>query len=97
MEKVLGGADWLQAGQEGGEWLFVSGVLFCSYYSQVLAQDAQGSWHFLFSFKCPGVLLLTDIWKLTLRLIQSKLFSLRRGIDSFRPQSVVYNSQHRSQ
>lgn len=83
------------AGREEGSSLFQVCCLVPS-ASQVLAQDAQGSWHFLFTFKHPGVLLLTDVWKLTLRLIQRKPFSLVRGIDSFGPGSVVCNYQHRS-
>lgn len=85
LEKVLAGAGLLQAGQERREWLFVSHVAFYSCYSGVLAQGAQQSRCSLFTFKNPGVWLLIDIWELTLRLIQSKLFSLRRGINSFRP------------
>lgn len=79
LEKVLDGTGLLQAEQEEREWVFVSGVLFHSCYSCVLDKDAQCSWHSLFTFKNPVVLLLIDIWKLKLRLIQSKLFSLMKG------------------
>lgn len=61
----------------------------------MLAWDAQWSWQSLFTFKNPGVLLLIDIWKLTLKLVQSKLFCLRRGMNSFRPtvSSLQFSAQ----
>ena len=93
LEKVLDGAGLLQAGQERRERLLVSHVLFCSYYSWVLAQAVPQSWHSLLTFKSAGVLLLIDIWERTLRLTQSKLFSLKRGINSSGLQWVVCNSQ----
>lgn len=80
--KMQNGGNLLQAGQEGGVQLFQ-----VRFFVLVIAKYwLEWSWHFFFTFKNPGVLLLNDIWKLALRLIQSKLFSLRRGIiNSFRP------------